>query len=359
MHFALRFMKLLLPLGLATLLASPILAQTCQLTGTITGLGTQKTTYHYTRQGNTHFDTLRIVNDRIAQAVNYGDDGMATIRFQNGEHGGIAIVNLWAEPGTVRLQGTKQHLDRIEITGTPENNVLNQYNHAVLWQDVPPGKGKAEYRALQAKQGQQTHQFIQAHPSTRTSAYLLYWQTMRQPEYPVADYEKLAQQLTPAVRQSWYGQQTAKRLDVLRNRPTAGRPVADFSIADTAGVQHSLATYRGKYVLLDFWGHWCKPCIEAMPKVSALHKQYANKLTIIGIAMEGANSAPQWKRAIRQHSVPGLQLSELQAEKGPVIMGYNITAFPTYLLLDPQGKLVARTSDVEEITKKLASLTDL
>lgn len=352
-------MKTLLTFGLAALLASPALAQTCQLTGTITGLGTQKATYYYTRQGQNHLDTLRVVNDRIAQAVNYGDDGMTTIRFKNGEQGGLAIVGVWAEPGTVRLQGAKEHMDRIEVTGTPENNVLNQYNHAVLWQDVPPVKNEAEYRALQARQGQQTRQFIQAHPATRTSAYLLYWQTMMLPAHPLADYEKLARQLTPAVRQSWYGQQVAKRLDVLRNQPTVGRPVADFSIADTAGVKHSLANYRGKYVLLDFWGHWCGPCIRAMPKVKALHEQYAGKLMVIGVAMENADDMPEWKRAIRKHSVPGLQLSELQADKGPVITGYNINAFPTYLLLDPQGKLVARTNDVDELAKQLAALGTL
>jgi thiol-disulfide isomerase/thioredoxin len=352
-------MKNLLFIGLAALLASPALAQTCQVAGTIAGLGTQKAPYYYTRQGQTLFDTLRIVNDQIAQAVKYGDDGRANIRFRIGDDGSIAIVSLWAEPGTVRLQGTKQHLDRVEVIGTPENNLSNEYNHAVLWQDAPPIKSEAEYQTLQARQGQQTRQFIQAHLAARTSAYLLYWQMMMQPAYPVADYEKLTRQLAPAVRQSWYGQQAAKRLTVLRNQPTVGKPVADFSMADTTGVKHSLATYRGKYVLLDFWGHWCSPCIRAMPKVKALHEQYTDKLAIIGVAMEDTDDAKLWKRAIRQHAVPGLQLSELQTDKGPVISGYNVTAFPTYMLLDRQGALVMRTNDVDDITKKLATIGDL
>ena len=179
---------------------------------------------------------------------------------------------------------------------------------------------------------------------------------MTQPEYLLSDYEKLLQGLKPAVRQSWYGQQAAKRITLLRNQPTVGKLVADFSMADTLGVKHSLATYRGKYVLLDFWGHWCGPCIRAMPKVNALHQQYADKLAVIGIAMEGPNSAPLWKKAIRQYQIVGLQLSELQAEEGPVISGYNINAFPTYMLLDPKGALVMRTSNVDDITKKLATL---
>lgn len=351
-------MKTYLSLGLATLLASPTLAQT-QLTGDIVGLGTRTAEYHYTRQGKDYTDTVRVVNGHFAQSIPATDDGMGTLMFRNVPRG-VEFLPFWVEPGTVRMQGTLAQLDKLDATGTPENNVLSAYNHAVRWKPSPqPLKSEADDQAAKARQEQETRQFIQAHPAARTSAYLLYWQLRMQPDYPVADYEKLAQGLAPAVRQSWYGQEVAKRLDVLRNRPTVGRPVADFSMADTAGVQHSLATYRGKYVLLDFWGHWCSPCLRAMPQVKALHAQYASKLVVIGVAMEGANSAPQWKRAIRQYGVPGLQLSELQEDKGPVIAGYNITGYPTYLLLDPQGKLVARTNDVDEMTKQLAALGTL
>ncbi len=350
-------MKLLL-LGLAVLLASPALAQT-QLTGDIVGMGTRTAEYHYTRQGQDYTDTLRMVNGHFAHSIPATDDGTGTIIFRNAS-GFFESQQFWVEPGTVHVQGTAQQLNKLDATGTPENNVLSAFNHTVQWKYYgTPSKSAADDQALVAKQAQDTRQFIKAHPAARTSAFQLYEQTSSQPTYPVAEYEKLLQGLTPAVRQSWYGQLAAKRLVILRNQPTIGKPVADFSIADTAGVKHSLATYRGKYVLLDFWGHWCHPCIQAMPKVNALHQQYADKLTIIGIAMEGPNSAPLWKKAIRQHHVPGLQLSELQANEGPVMTGYNINAYPTYLLLDPQGKLVARTDDVDEITKKLATLGNL
>lgn len=351
-------MKTLLPLALTALLASPALAQT-QLTGDIAGMGTRTAEYHYARQGKDYTDTLRLVNGHFAQAIATTDDGMGTLLFRM-PGGGMEFIRFWVEPGMVHLQGTLAQLRQLEATGTPENKVLSEYNRTVQWKDYgTPVKSEADYQALQARQAQDTRQFIGAHPAARTSAFQLQEQMQRQPTYPVAEYEKLLQGLRPAVRQSWYGQQAAKRLVVLRNQPTVGRPVADFTIADTAGVKHSLATYRGKYVLLDFWGHWCSPCIRAMPKVNALHQQYADKLTIIGVAMEGASSAPLWKKAIRQHHVPGLQLSELQADEGPVITGYNINAFPTYMLLDPQGRLVARTSDVDEITKKLATLGSL
>lgn len=352
-------MNSLLPLALAALLASPACAQT-QLTGDIAGLGTRTIEYTYTQQGQVRTDSVRVIKDHFALRIKGGDDGMGKLLLRDKLTRSYSEVPIWVEPGTVRIQGAAAQPYQLDATGTPENKALSEYNHTVAWKSSPlPGQSKDYYSALRAKRQQETRQFIQAHPATRTSAYLLDEQLQTQPNYPVADYEKLAQALAPAVRQSWYGPEVAKHLDLLRRQPTVGQPVADFSIADTAGVQHSLATYRGKYVLLDFWGHWRHPCIEAMPKVNALHQQYADKLTIIGIALEGTNSAPLWKKAIRQYQVPGLQLSELKGTDSPVITGYTINAFPTYLLLDPQGKLVARTSDVDEITKKLATLGSL
>ncbi|NML65830.1 AhpC/TSA family protein [Hymenobacter sp. RP-2-7] len=348
-------MKTLLSLGLAALLASPALAQT-QLTGDIAGMGTRTAEYHYTRQGKVSTDTIRVVNGHFAQSIPATDDGMGNIIFSEAS-GGYHSQQFWVEPGKVHIQGTAQQLGQLDITGTPENNALSAYNRTVEWKDY--SKSPKPAVAYQSQQAQDARQFIKAHPAVRTSALLLSRQMHDRPDYPVAEYEKLLQGLTPAVRQSWYGQQAAERVAVLRNQPTVGKPVANFSMADTAGVQHSLVTYRGKYVLLDFWGHWCHPCIEAMPKVNALHRQYADKLTIIGIALEGSSSALLWKKAIRQHQVPGLQLSELKGTDSPVITGYNINAFPTYMLLDPQGKLVAQANDVDDITKKLAALGSL
>jgi thiol-disulfide isomerase/thioredoxin len=263
-----------------------------------------------------------------------GDDGMAALYIP----GAPRRVGFWAEPGRLLVQGNAAQPGQLRVTGTAENDVLEEYNRTVSWPfEAAATKTSAEVQSAKRIYNQATVSFVKAHPKARTSADLLYWQMLMAPNAPVAGYEQLAAQLAPAVRQSFQGQQVAKRLLILQNRPTVGRPVADFTIADTAGVKHSLATYRGQYVLLDFWGHWCSPCIKAMPKVKALHAQYGSKLTIIGIGMEAKNDLANWKQAIRKHDIPGLQLSELQADEGPVISGYNVTAFPTYMLLNPKG----------------------
>ena len=200
--------------------------------------------------------------------------------------------------------------------------------------------------------------FIKNHPGTRTAAELLYWQSVRS-EKQLPAYEALYQQLTPTIQQSLQGQRVAKRLLKIRNQPVLGRPAPNFSIADTAGRLVALAAYRGRYVLLDFWGHWCSPCLRAMPPLKSLQVRYDKSLTIIGIANENQNDTLSWKRAIRAAQANWVQLSEFQGMAGPVTEDYNITAYPTYLLLDRQGVILARANELETIEKKLLTLADL
>jgi peroxiredoxin len=329
-------------------------AQTCQVTGTIKDIGAKPIVFRYTQRGKQHRDTVRAVNDRFTYVAKPSDDGKIALLIRPSR-----FTPFWYEPGKLTIVGDVAQPNQVTVTGTPENNTLDRYNRTVEWKFAQAIKAQpASADDLQNQEQLATRQFIAHNPGTRTAAELLYWQ-MAYNEKPLNEYGQLLKQLTPAVRQSVQGQEAAKRLAVLHNQPIVGRPAPDFSMADTAGTKFSLAAQRGQYVLLDFWGHWCGPCIEAMPKVKALHAQYTKNLAIIGIAMEDASDAALWKKAIRKHEIPGLQLSELQQAQGPVISGYNVTAFPTYMLLDRKGIVIARSNSVDDITKKLSTLTDL
>ncbi|MGI4740583.1 MAG: redoxin domain-containing protein [Janthinobacterium lividum] len=343
---------LLLPLALAT---TPALAQSCVLVGNVTGLGNKPVVFKYKSHGVDYVDTVRALQDHFRYRAKPSDDGRVTLHIVRSPY-----TDFWVEPGKLTVTGNIAQPEKLTITGTPENNVTNEYNRTIEWKyAVMAAKTPTAHTATNSQHGQATIQFIKQHPAARTSAHLLYWQTLMHAEKPLAEYKQLFGQLSLAVRQSAQGQQVAKRLQMLQDQPAVGRAVAGFTMADTAGTKHSLATYKGHYVLLDFWGHWCVPCLRAIPEVKALHTQYAQKLTIIGIAMEDASDAAIWKQTIRKHQIPGLQLSELQQADGLVIAGYNVIEFPTYLLLDPTGVLVMRTNDVSNITRKLATLSGL
>ena len=343
-------------LGLLLMLTLVVLksvAQPCQVVGTIAGLGSKPVIFWYTQRGLSHSDTVRAADGHFSYVAQPSDDGQISLYIS-----GNRFTKFWYEPGQLTMTGNAAEPWKLTIAGTPENNVLNQYNHEVEWRYEQPDKTKPRPAGLKEQYRQAALQFIKSHPNSRTSTDALYWQLMMN-EKRVADYEQAFNSLPVASQRSPQGQRVAEHLAAIRNQPVVGRVAPNFSIADTAGVPVSLATYRGKYVLLDFWGHWCGPCIESMPKLKAMRAQYADRLAIIGVALEGPREAAKWKQSIRSNQLAWLQLSELKGTESPVIKQYNITAFPTYMLLDRQGMVVARSSDAEEIAHQLATLTDL
>ena len=346
-----RFAILPALLGLS-LTAAAQRAPTCQVTGNIKGLGNQPVVFFYDYHGRPQRDTVRAVRDHFTYAAQPSDDGLINLQFSPQRS-----TLFWYEPGRVTLTGTFAEPGEVAATGTPENDLFTAYQQRVEWPFQRRRTASPDSIAILDKLMQvPTLAFVRAHPRARTSAHLLYWQTIYDAG-PLAEYAQLLAGLAPAVRQSIQGQAAAHRLAILRTQPLVGRLALSFTIPDTAGVAVSLAQFKGQYVLLDFWGHWCNPCIRSMPHVRELRTRYSRQMAVVGIALENKTEKESWLRAIRKNRAYWTQLSELKgAGAQDVIAQYNITAFPTYLLLDKQGVVVARTSDLDDIEAKLKTL---
>ena len=343
-----RTLSLLLCLLLET--ATSLAQLACRVTGTIKGLGNQNVLFSYQQQGKQLTDTVRALNDHFTYVAKPSADGLVRLQVVPGR-----FTTFWYEPGSVTVAGSIADPARFLVLGTAENQVLTTYKQTIEW---PFDRHQAAHpdsaQALTTQRQQRTRAYIAAHRNARTSAYLLKWQTLYNPDL-LPEYEQLERRLAPAVRASAMGQELAKRLVIMRTQPLPGRQAPAFTIPDTAGVATSLQSFQGCYVLLDFWGHWCGPCMKAMPKLKQLQAQYGQHVALVGIAMEHAGDKHQWQQAIRESGANWTQLSELNADKG-VIEQYNVTAFPTYILLDKQGKVLARGSDLAAMETKLKAL---
>jgi peroxiredoxin len=119
-------------------------------------------------------------------------------------------------------------------------------------------------------------------------------------------------------------------------RPAAPRPAPAFTLKNLSGETVSLADYRGKVVLLDYWATFCSPCIKAMPKLQKLHDQYGpNGFAVLGIATDekGASVvAPVVARAKVRYPI-------LLANEA-AWTNYNVTTLPTMFLIDRTGQIV-------------------
>ena len=152
-----------------------------------------------------------------------------------------------------------------------------------------------------------------------------------------------------------------------------GSMASVFVKTDFNGKQLSLADFKGKYVILDFWASWCVPCRKSNPHMIALYNKYHNKgLDVIGIADDDGKNAV-WSAAIAQDGV-GIWHNVMRGLNMQMIMKhipnpndldeqYGIASIPTKILIDPSGKIIGRYGDSyggteEDMDKKLTSIFD-
>lgn len=129
----------------------------------------------------------------------------------------------------------------------------------------------------------------------------------------------------------------------------------DFTLKDINGNNISLSDYKGKWVILDFWGSWCGWCIKGFPQLKEAYEKYGNEMVIIGIDCN--DTKKDWLDALEKYRLPWINLYNPQDSN--VLKDYEIQVFPTKIIINPEGKIYRYvTGEDPNFFEELAQIFD-
>jgi peroxiredoxin len=262
------------------------------------------------------------------------------------------LVPLFLDNSKVNITGSKDALDKLVITGSPSHDQFKAYSESIKPYEQALLPGAPYDTAALNKIAELSERFVNKNPSSVVAplAIIRFYQATQDG----VKTEQLYLKLPVAVQFTSLGDYIPKLIAESKINPI-GSVVADFTQTDTAGVPVNISAYRGKYVLLDFWASWCRPCRQENPNVVAAFEKFRNKnFTIVGISLDQNKKA--WLDAIKMDGLNWSHVSDLKGWSNQVAAIFKVSSIPQNFLLDPEGRIIAKNLRGGALQGRLAAL---
>jgi peroxiredoxin len=261
-------------------------------------------------------------------------------------------ITLFIGNNNVTVTAQNGQLENAVVKGSASHDEFVAYTRAVKpYEPLFNNQVKAE-PAMVASATAALDKFIKAHPSAFITPLAIYRhnQLSMDAEYMEKSYDALS----PEVKVSAIGNYIGQQVSESKKNPI-GKPLADFTQADTSGNSVKLSSLRGKYVLVDFWASWCGPCRQENPNLVNMYNKYKDRnFTVLGVSLDKAKEP--WLKAIQQDALTWTHVSDLQGWQNVVAQQFQIFSIPQNFLLDPQGNVIAKNLRGPALEYKLNSI---
>ena len=245
---------------------------------------------------------------------------------------------------TIYPGGDKENDIFRQYTSTmfPVDNEMMNLELACQTDETLSEATKQEYRKIIAEKAKEIFRikidFLDKHVSSIGGLWLLDDMLLRS-QLTLEQAEQYLQKVGKEYENILYYRNVATRIQGAK-AAAEGQIAPDIRTQNTYdGKPFDLRDYRGKYVLLDFWGTWCSPCVGGLPEMKAFGAKHAGKLVLIGIAQD---SEKNWRDYLGRSSWDWKQVLTGKGEEDFVLQ-YNVQGFPTKILIDPNGKILKRS----------------
>jgi thiol-disulfide isomerase/thioredoxin len=199
---------------------------------------------------------------------------------------------------------------------------------------------KKDLEKLEEKADAIKKKFIEDHVSSKTALYYLEDMLTRS-EIDENQAIELFGKIDPKLSNNIYYKNLKKRVAGI-NATKPGQPVPEIKTNSTLnGKEFNLRSYRGKYVMIDFWGTWCSPCVGEMPHVKKFLEKHKDQMEVLGV--NNGDTKKRLQAFIDRNNYKWQQVLDVRGE-GPdnFVAKFNVTSFPTKFIISPDGKILMK-----------------